>query len=262
MSPRITYVNSKRSSSFFVVSSFFFIFRFLNLTESFVSLFNEGKSETLLSGEGNDGLGGSLSDDDTVLLSGGEGVAVAILNVGNVVRTVVDLDVLEDTDTTDIVSTSNEDTSSVLELEASIDGSGSEVKLDGIVDTDLGVRVSNGSTVMGDNVRDRVFANALSLDLAELELGFLLGDLNGGEASLNIVEDSEVLSGLGDGDDVHESEGESVVSADLVVHSDVSVVLIFADLKALSTGESVLQSGSEEDRHGDALSHLDRKSVV
>lgn len=258
MSPRITCVNSKRSSSCsFVVSSvLFFRVRFSNFTKSFVSLFDESQGETLLSGEGNDGLGGSLSDDDTVLLSGGEGVAVGILNVGNVVRTVVDLDVLEDTDTTDIVSTSNEDTGSVLELEASINGAGSEVKLDGIVDADLGVRVSNGSTVMGDNVWDRVFANAFSLDLAELELGFLLGDLNGGEASLNIVEDSEVLSGLGDGDDVHESEGVSVVSTDLVVHSDVSVILIFADLKALSTGESVLQSGSEEDRHGDALSHL------
>jgi hypothetical protein len=257
VSPRITCVNSKVSSSFVVVSSVLFLrLRFGDLTESLVSLLNEGKGETLLLGEGNDGLGRSLSDDDTVLLSGGEGVVVGILNVGNVVRTVVDLDVLEDTDATDIVSSSNEDTGTVLELEAGIDGSGGEVELDGVVDVDLGVRVSDGSTVMGDDVWDRVFANAFLLDLAELELGFLLGDLNGGEASLNIVEDSEVLSGLGDGDDVHESEGESVVSTDLVVHSDVSVILIFADLKALSTGESVLQSGSEEDRHGDALSHL------
>jgi len=259
VSPRITCVNSKASSSFVVVSSVLFLrLRFSDSTESLVSLLNEGKGETLLLGEGNDGLGRSLSDDDTVLLSGGEGVVVGILNVGNVVRTVVDLDVLEDTDATDIVSSSNEDTGTVLELEAGIDGSGGEVELDGVVDVDLGVRVSDGSTVMGDDVWDRVFANAFLLDLAELELGFLLGDLNGGEASLNIVEDSEVLSGLGDGDDVHESEGESVVSTDLVVHSDVSVILIFADLKALSTGESVLQSGSEEDRHGDALSHLVR----
>lgn len=257
MSPRITGVNSSEMISFFVVfGGFFLILGFGDLTESLVTLFNERLSETLLGGEGNDGLGGSLSDDDTVLLSGAEGVVVGILNVGNVVRTVVDLNVLEDTDSADIVSSSNENAGTVLELEASIDITGDEVELDGVVDVDLGVRVSDGSTVMGDDVWDRVFADALLVDLAEFELGLLLGDLDGGEASLDIVEDSEVLSGLGDGDDVHESEGESVVSADLVVYSDVSVILILADLEAFHAGESVLQSGSEEDGQGDALSHL------
>jgi len=256
VSPRIKCVNSE-AISFVIFSGFLGLgLRFGNLTHSLVSLFNESEGESLLGGEGNDGLGGGSTDDDTVLLSGGKRVVVGILNVGNVVRTVVDLDVLEDTDATNIVSSSNEDLSSVLELEASIDITGGEVELDGVVDVDLGVGVSDGSTVMGDDVWDRVFADALLLDLAEFELGFLLGDLDGGEASLNIVEDSEVLSGLGDGDDVHETEGESVVSADLVVHSDVSVILIFADLKALVSGESILQSGSEEDREGEALSHL------
>jgi hypothetical protein len=256
VSPRITSVNSEKHSFSIVFGGLLFGFRFGDLTESLVTLFNERLSETLLGGEGNEGLSGSLSDDDTVLLSGAERVVVGILNVSNVVRTVVDLDVLEDTDATNIVSSSNEDTGSILELEASIDISGLEVKLDGVVNVDLGVGVSDGSTVMGDDVWDRVFADAFLVDLAEFELGFLLGDLDGGEASLDIVEDSEVFSGLGDGDDVHESKGESVVSTDLVVYSDVSVILILADLEALHSGESVLQSGSEEDREGDALSHL------
>jgi len=258
VSPRTTCgVNSKRDTSFVVVfGGLLFVLGLSDLTESLVTLLKEGLGESLLGGEGDDGLGGAGADDDTVILSGGEGVVVGVLDMGNVVRSGVDLDVLENSDTADIVSSSNEDTGTVLELEAGIDITGDEVELDGVVDVDLGVGVTDGSTVVGDDVWDGVLANALLGDLAELELSLLLGDLDGGEASLNVVKDSEVLSGLVDGDDVHESEGESVISSDLVVHSDVSVVLILADLDALVTGEGVLQSGPEEDRHGDALSHL------
>lgn len=254
MSPRITRANSE--DSFLVILSFFFVVIGLSLSaESLVTLLDEGSGDTFVHGEGDDGLG-SLSDNNTVLLSGGERVASGVLDVSNVVRTVVDFDVLEDTDATNIVSSSDEDTGTVLELEAGIDVTGGEVELDGVVDADLGVRVTDGSTVVGDNVGDGVLTDALLLDLAEFELRLGLRDLDSLESSLNVVEDSEGLSGLGDGNDVHEAEGESVVSADLVVHSDVSVVLVSADLEALNAGESVLQSVSEEDREGDALSHL------
>jgi hypothetical protein len=259
MSPRTTCVNSEQvvRSSFVIVSSFLLlVLGFGNLSESFVSLLNEGLGETLLGGEGDDRLGVTLSDDDTVVHSGAEGVVVRVLNVSNVVRSLVDFNVLENTNATDIVSTSDENGSTVLELEASIDITGLEVKLDGVVNVDLGVGVTDGSSVMGDDVRNLVLTDSLLLDLAEFELGFLLRDLDGGEASLNVVKDSEVLSGFGDGDDVHESEGESVISTDLVVYSDVSVILILADLDALVSGKSILQSGSEENVKGETLSHL------
>jgi len=244
-------------SSFVIVSSFLLlVFGFGNLSESFVSLLNEGLGETLFGGEGDDRLGVTLSDDDTVVHSGAEGVVVSILNVSNVVRSLVDFDVLENSNTTNIVSTSDENGGTVLELEASIDITGLEVELDRVVDVDLGVGVTDGSSVMGDDVRNLVLTDSLLLDLAEFELGFLLRDLDGGEASLNVVKDSEVLSGFGDGDDVHESEGESVISTDLVVYSDVSVILILADLDALVSGKSILQSGSEENVKGETLSHL------
>ena len=259
MSPRTTCVNSGQvvRSSFVIVSSFLLlVFGFGNLSESFVSLLNEGLGETLLGGEGDDRLGVTLSDDDTVVHSSAEGVVVSILNVSNVVRSLVDFNVLENSNTTNIVSTSDENGGTVLELEASIDITGLEVELDRVVDVDLGVGVTDGSSVMGDDVRNLVLTDSLLLDLAEFELGFLLRDLDGGEASLNVVKDSEVLSGFGDGDDVHESEGESVISTDLVVYSDVSVILILADLDALVSGKSILQSGSEENVKGETLSHL------
>jgi hypothetical protein len=220
-----------------------------------VSFFDKRKLDTLLLGEGDNGfLAGA--DAENVGKTGSETVTTGVLNVSDLVGTGMVLDVLEDTDATDIVSSSDEDTGTVLELEAGIDITGGEVELDGVVDVDLGVGVTDGSTVVGHDVGDGVLTDALLLDLAEFELGLGGRDLDSLESSLNVVKDSEGFGGLGDGDDVHEAEGESVVSADLVVHSDVSVVLVSADLEALNAGESVLQSVSEEDREGDALSHL------
>lgn len=54
---------------------------------------------------------------------------MGILDVGNFVGTGVVLDVLEDTDTTDIVSALDEDRGSVLEFDESVDLVGLEVVL-------------------------------------------------------------------------------------------------------------------------------------
>jgi len=56
-------------------------------------------------------------------------VTNAVLDVGDVVRTGVGLDVLEDTDTANIVSTGDEDGGTVVEFEDSINFVGDEVQL-------------------------------------------------------------------------------------------------------------------------------------
>jgi len=75
------------------------------------------------------------------------------------------------------------------------------------------------------------------------------------EATLDVVEDAEVLAGLVDGHDVHKSEGESVISTDSVVNLNV-VVLVSADLHGFHSVESVLQSLAEESGEGEALTEL------
>lgn len=179
----------------------------------------------------------------------------AVLDVRDVVRTGVGLDVLEDTDTTDIVSTGDEDGGTVVEFEDSINFVGDEVQLNRVVLVDVGVGVADSSTVVGHDVGDLVLADALLQNLAELETGFLLGDLDALEAALHVVEDAEVLAGLVDGDDVHKTEGESVVSPDSVVNLYV-VVLVSADLHGFHSVESVLQSLAEESGEGEALAEL------
>ncbi len=56
-------------------------------------------------------------------------VACGVLNVSNVEGAGVLLDVLEDTNTTDVVTTDNEDLSAVLVLDEALDFTGLKVKL-------------------------------------------------------------------------------------------------------------------------------------
>jgi hypothetical protein len=91
------------SSSFFFSGVAFFFFFFNMARESCVSFFDESQLDSLLFGEGNNGVL-SFSDGEDVLKTGSETVTTGVLDVGNFVRTGVVFNVLEDTDSTDIVS--------------------------------------------------------------------------------------------------------------------------------------------------------------
>lgn len=73
---------------------------------------------------------------------------------------------------------------------------------------------------MGGDVGDAALAEFETLDLAELVGGFLLGDAVDGETALGVVEETEVLVGLGNVNDVHEADGVGLVGADLAVDLD------------------------------------------
>ena len=221
-----------------------------------LALVNEGEADTLALGQGNKGvLAGTHAED--VVQAGGEGVAPGVLDVGDLVGTGVVFDVLEDSNTADVVSADDEDGGAVLELDEAIDFSGLKVELDGVVDLDVGVGETDGSAVVGHNVGDLVLADLLLGNFAELEGGLL--DVNGVglEATLDVVEHAESFASLGNGHDVHEAKGVAVVAAGLVVNLDVGV-LVLADLDALLVREGVLQTVLEQDAQGNALAQLVR----
>ena len=114
---------------------------------------------------------------------------------------------------------------------------------------------SDGSTVVGNNEWDLVLAESLSLDLEELEASFFILNTVGLEATLDVVENSEMLTGLLEGDDILETERELVTSADSVVHLN-ETLLILADLDSLLVVQGVLQSVSEQHSNGDAFSQF------
>ena len=100
---------------------------------------------------------------------------------------------------------------------------------------------------------DPALAELNALDLAELELSLLSLDAVDGEATLGVVDETEVLAGLLEGDDVHESGGEGGVGADLAVNLDQT---LHQDGLDLTTVQGVLETVADEDDQGKAVAQL------
>lgn len=139
----------------------------------------------------------ALSNDENVAETSGEGVTLSILDVDNLIGTWMVLNVHEDTNTTDIVTSLDENLGSILEFNNSINFTSLKVKLDSVVLLDVWVWVADGSSVMGHNVRDFVLSKFLLLDLQKLEFCLSGIDADWLEASLDIVKDTEILTCLG-----------------------------------------------------------------
>lgn len=95
------------------------------------------------------------------------------------------------------------------------------------------------SRIVRNQEWDPALAKLDTLDLAELELSLLGLDAVDGEAALGVVDETEVLAGLLERDDVHETSGEGGVGADLAVDLDQA---LHHDGLDLATVESVLQT--------------------
>jgi len=78
-----------------------------DVLDTLVTFLNKAESDTLAPGEG-DHCVFAGTDGEDVRKTGGEGVTSRVLNVGDLVRSGVVLDVLEDSNTTDVVTTSAE----------------------------------------------------------------------------------------------------------------------------------------------------------
>jgi len=107
-----------------------------------------------------------------------------------------------------------------VKLDGVLDLASGDVNLDTVVDLDDGVRVSDGSAIGGVQVGDSVGASLDLPDLAQLILGLLGGDPVNGESSLHVVDDTEVLSGLFNLDNIHESSRELGISPGLAINLD------------------------------------------
>ena len=102
---------------------------------------------------------------------------------------------------------------------------------------------------------DAALAELNALHLAELVLSLLSLDAVDGEAALGVVDETEVLASLLDGDDVHEAGGEGHVGADLAINLDET---LHHDRLGLAVVQGVLETVAEEDNEGQAFSLLVR----
>lgn len=96
---------------------------------------------------------------------------------------------------------------------------------------------------MRDQEWDSAPTQLYSLDLSKLVLSLCSLDSVNSESTLRVVDESEVLASLVDGDHIHETSWVVGVCSDLCVDLDQS---LHNDLGDFSTIESILQSVAEE----------------
>ena len=103
-----------------------------------------------------------------------------------------------DTSPTHVTSTGDHDDVACVELHKVGDFCLRNVILDGVVDANMGVRIADGSAVVGDDVRNSPVADSDATNFQELVRRLLRCDAVDSETALNIIEETEVLSGFFD----------------------------------------------------------------
>lgn len=108
---------------------------------------------------------------------------------------------------------------------------------------------------MRNTVGNCALANLDTLDLAQLELCLLSSYPVDSEAALGIVDETEVLAGFLDRDDVHEAGREGYIGANLSIDLDKT---LHEDSVDLTSVERILQAVSEENDQGKRVTELVR----
>lgn len=181
-----------------------------------ISLLRDGELRTLALGQRYPWLG-ALSDDEDVSDTGSECSVEGILDVNDIEVTDVLLSVHNDTSPAHVTTTGNHDDVSGIELDEVCDLASLELKFDSVIDLDQRVRITDGSSVVGDNVGDTASANSDFADLQKLVGSFFGGDAVNGETTLDVVKEAEVLAGFLERDNILETSRVGGVRANLSI---------------------------------------------
>jgi hypothetical protein len=236
----------------FEIAGFFFYFFNLVLLGTCIALLDDGETDSLVLGE-RDKRFVLIAQNEDVGCQSGPDVTTGVADLDDLLRSRVGLAGNDDSNATNVATAGGHAEVTNVELDESGELSGGQIDLNDVVDTDIGVRITDGASVVGSNVRHTSGEQANLLNAAELE-GSLLGeDSVEDEASLGVIQQTEVLVGALDVDDVHEAGREDRISTDLTVNSNET---LHQDQGNLTAGQGVLESVAEKDHQGQALTEL------
>mmetsp|Transcript_15385 Transcript_15385/g.22075 ORF Transcript_15385/g.22075 Transcript_15385/m.22075 type:complete len:215 (+) Transcript_15385:474-1118(+) len=168
-------------------------------------------------------------------------------------RSLMLLNVHKLTNTPSVTSSGKHNHASKLELEGIRHLSSCDINLDDIVDLNIRVGVTDGTSIVCDNNRYLVRRNEDLVYTAKLVSSLLFVNTVKNETSLGIKKKTESVSALLKLNNIHKSSGEVVVCADLAVNLYTS---LHADLHALLVGEGILKTVTENNGEGDTLALL------
>lgn len=245
-------VMSKISFIIIIITISFNFFIIIILFLFGILLLKESKSQTITLWK-RDCWGLSISNDENVAKTGGEGVSVGILNVSNIEGTWMLFYGLENTDSTNIVSTDKINSSTVDTFDHGLDFTVLKVYLDSVLLLDLWMWESDWSSVMSNNVWDLWLSNILFDNFAQFEL--CLFGINSMRlvSSSNVKENSEVLISFVNRNDVHLTKRESVFSSHFTINFNHSFSILY-NLHSFLSRKSIFQSLHKKNVKWNALS--------
>ena len=174
------------------------------------------------------------------------------------------LSVHDDTRSAHVTPTSDHDNVAGVKLDVVSDFALLKVELDSIVDRDQGVRITDGSAIVGDDMRDAFGTDGDPANLQKLVRRFFRRDTVDSESALHVVEKTEVLARLLNGNDIcitrlsgkshghierkleqtHKTSGVGLVGTNFAVDFDQALL---DDGCHFSASQGILQSVAEED---------------
>jgi len=209
-----------------------------------ISLLGYGKLGTLAFGQRYPGLS-SLTNDEDVGNASRECAVERVLDMDDIEAPNMLLTVNDDSSTTHVAATGDHDDVASIEADKIGDFTLVEVKLDGVVDLDSWIRITDGASVVSDNMGDALGTKGDFTDFEKFVCSLLGGDAVNGEATLNIVQQTEVFTRFFDGNRVHEASGICGIGPDFPIYLDEALVDNCNDLTA---SQSILQPVAEENR--------------
>ena len=195
------------------------------------------------------------SDDEDVLQSGGEGVSLGILDCNNREGSLVFLNVHELSHTSSVTSLGDHDHGTEFELDNVRHLTSGDINLDGVIDLDIRVGVSQSASIVSDSNWDLVSGDINLGNAAELIDRFGFFDSVKDITSLCVEKETKAVARLVEFDDIHETSWVVLVSSDFSIHLDAT---FHANLHALLVGKCILQTITKDNGDREAFTQLVR----
>lgn len=214
--------------------------------------FEDGRTDTLASWERDDRVL-TLTNYENVGDTSGELVADGILHVDDIMTTILLFNALDDTNTADVTTSSNHGNVALGKFDEVFWFVSLEVELDCVVETDIWVAVADSPSVVCDSKWDTLITDLPFVNTEELIFCLTVVDVVDNKTSLGVVEKPELLVGLSEFNDVHETGWITFCCTNLAINLDKPPL---DDGGGFVGVEGVLQPVTEEDDEWKAFTEL------
>jgi hypothetical protein len=216
------------------------------------SLLNDSLFDTTSLGKRDFGLL-SRSNHKDVLQTRCKGMSLGILDCDNIKGVFVMFNVHHSTYSSSVAALGEHNHGSNFEFDNVGRLSSRENDLDNIVDLDIRIGKSDGTSIVGDGSRNLLGTDVYLGDTTELVGGLFSVDAVHDKSSLGIEQHPESISTLFEFNDIHETSGEVVVRTNFVIDLDVT---FHANLHTFLVGEGILEAFAQHNGYRDTFTHL------